>query len=213
MDQTLYEIAEDFDDIMVLMEDATDPNPPCTACNARDSERLPRDLRKSAAGEDWVPCELCDDTGFVEAMDDEGFVEAMDEALKDLELNLREKTENIIRLCASWDAMSASVKIEEQRLAAKRKAYDAKRDRLRKYMAIYMAKIGQKKIETSVKNATLQTGREVVVIDDVDKLPQGTFNTQYVITADKKIIAERLKKKIETAGAHLHRNDDFVVFR
>ena len=143
----------------------------------------------------------------------EGLEDAMNEALNSLEMDLATKTENIVRLLASWDAMGVMVKSEEERLRQKRKVLEAKTVRLRTYLRDQMVRTGRKKIETSVKNVTLRAGSKRVVIDDEELLPQGTFDTVYTIKPDKKLIMERFKAGMETEGAHIEEGEPTLMIR
>ncbi len=212
-ESTLYEIVDEFQEIMDLLDEFTDPKPRCKVCYDQGvgDSRL---LRKSVAGDKWVPCPACDnDSGFMQPMDDEGMLEGIQNAIDDIDLTMRVKVENIISLCAHWDAMAGMIKLEETQLHDRRKAYENKKERLRTYLARHMDRAGITKIETSVRTAGLRQGVEVVIVDDEDKLPQGTFDTEYIIKPDKRLIKERFKQDIETEGAHMERRPSYVVFR
>ncbi len=214
MNDKLYEIIDDFIAVTDLLDEITDPEPRCKLCIDISVET--RQFARQACedrGETYSPCPGCDDTGIAIVEDDATLNAAVAEALDGLEMSLQSKTENIVRLCASWDAMAEMIKKEEVRLRDKRKAVENKRERLRTYLRIHMERAGLKKIETIVKNVTLTAGRERVEIDDEMALPQGTFTTEYIIKPDKKLLMERFKQKIETEGAHVERGDSYITFR
>ena len=214
MDQTLYEIAEDFESILSLMDELTDPRGPrCQFCNPEGWDELEYNLNRTAMGETDEVCPECEGVGWMGPPDDDAMLEAIGNAMDEVEMSLSHKVENIMRLIQSWDVMEAAIKAEETRLRDKRKAYENKRARLKKYLAKHMARTGQKKVETVIKNAHLYKGRASVVIDDEYALPQGTFDTEMIIKPDKKMIGERLKKEIPTPGAHVETGDPYVVFR
>lgn len=148
-----------------------------------------------------------------EAMGEESMLEALSSALAELEMSLADKTENIVRLIAGWDSMIDMIKAEETRLRDKRKALENKKARLRTYLADQMQRVGQKKVETSVKNAHLRQGSESVVIDDEFALPEGTYDTEMIIKPDRAVLKKRLKDGEDTPGAHLERGATTVMFR
>lgn len=216
MNDKLYEIVDEFLAVTQLLDEITDPDPRCKLC-INDAPLETRAFARQACedrGETYLGCPRCEDTGFPLREDtDEELNEAVAEAIDGIELSLQGKVENIMRLCASWDAMAEMIKKEEDRLRSKRKAIEARRERLRTYLRIHMERADLKKIETNVKNVTLTQGRERVEIDDEMALPQGTFTTEYIIKPDKKLLMERFKAKIETEGAHVERGDSFITFR
>lgn len=214
MDDKLYEIVDEFVAVTQLLDEITDPDPRCKMC--LDISVDTRQFARQAAedrGETYAPCPGCDDTGIAIEESDETLNAAVAEAIDGIELSLQGKVENIMRLCASWDAMAAMIKKEEDRLRSKRKAIEGRREHLREYLRVHMERGDIKKIETNVKNVTLTQGRERVEIDDEMALPQGTFSTEYVIKPDKKLIMERHQKKIATEGAHIERGDSYITFR
>lgn len=156
---------------------------------------------------------LLDEVTSPDYKQEDGMLDAVEEALRAIEMDLEQKTENIVRLLASWDAFEAMISGEESRLAKKRKAVEAKRVRLKTYLRDQMVFTNTRKIETPVKNVTLVQGREVAVVDDVNLLPQGTFDTEMLIKPDKKTILDRLRSGIETPGAHLDRGDPYLLIR
>lgn len=174
MSDTFYEIAEQYQSVVDLIEDMTDPD---------------------------------------SAETDETILEAVQNALDEVEGSLQDKTENILRLLASWEVLSEAIKAEKDRLAAKQKALQARSDRLRQYVLRHMQARDIKKIETAVRNVTRVAGRDRVVVDDLNALPQGTFDTEYIIKPDKKLIMERHKAGMETDGAHIERGDDYLLIK
>lgn len=213
MDDKLYELIDQFIAVTDLLDEITDPNPACKMCP--DTFETRQFIRQAAEdrGETYVECPGCNDTGIAIVESDETLNEAVAETIDGLEMSLQMKVENIMRLCASWDAMSEMIRREEVRLQRKRKAVEGKRERLREYLRVHMERGDIKKIETNVKNVTLTAGRERVEIDDEMALPQGTFTTEYIIKPDKKLLMERFKKKIATEGAHVERGDSYITFR
>lgn len=144
---------------------------------------------------------------------DESLLEALTTAMAEIEDEIGSKAENIVALLASWEALEAAIKLEVDRLRDRQKSLQRRSERLRAYMIRHMQGRGIKKIETPIRNISLVQGRERVIVDDLDKLPQGTFDTEYVIKPDKKLIMERHKAGMETEGAHIERGDDYLLIR
>jgi uncharacterized Zn finger protein (UPF0148 family) len=241
MPQTLYEIVDDFEGLMGLLDEITDPNPHCQLCNP-DGDYTNLRLRQSAAGDEWISCPSCDDTGKGVEWNDETAAAAIAEQLEQVELDLSDKSENIVRLIASWDAESDMLKAEEGRLRARRQVRENKVKRLRSYLTKHMERAGIKKIETDFRNIGFRQGLEVVIIDDEDALPDELVDTQVVMTPKKKeikplakayqeamAVAEKLQDEeadnetvaaafdaalvLKVPGAHIERNPAFVVIK
>ncbi len=241
MEQTLYQIVDDFEGLMGLLDEITSPDPHCRYCNP-DGDFTNLGLRKSAAGKDWQPCPACDDTGTAPAWNDETAMEAIGEQLAEVELDFTIKVENITRLIASWDAHAVMVKAEEARLRRRRQIDENKITRLRSYLTKHMERTGLKKIETDFKNIGFRQGLEVVRIDDEDALPDELVKTQVVMTPKKAeikvalklhreavVVAEKLQEleggneeiaaafdaanELAVPGAHMERNPSFVVIK
>ena len=213
MAETFYEIAEEYERLLKLVDDVTDPRGArCQFCNPDGWDTTQVQLHRSATGEDEV-CGECDGSGWGVQIDDESLYEAIQEAMDEIEDSLQNKSENIVRLLQRWDMMAGAIKAEETRLRDRRKAYEAKQERLRKYVLRHMQIRDLKKIETPVKNISRVQGRERVIIDDEYELPQGTFDTEMIIKPDKKLIMERHKQGIATEGAHVERGDDYLLIR
>lgn len=144
---------------------------------------------------------------------DETMIEALSTAMDEIQDELQSKAENIVALLASWEALEGAIKSEVDRLRDRQKTLQRRSERLRGYVIRHMQGRGIKKIETPLRNISLVQGRERVIVDDLDKLPQGTFDTEYVIKPDKKLIMERHKAGMDTEGAHIERGDDYLLIR
>lgn len=211
-DQTLYEIVDDFEGILKLLDDITSPDGvPCSECNPDRQDKLTYQLYRSTTDE--FHCEECDDVGFVR-WDDEIAMAAIQEHMEEIELDLSAKGENCARLIANWDGQIDMLKAEEDRLRARRKVFENRKQRLRDYLARHMERAGIKKIETNFRNIGWRNGAEVVVIDDEDMIPDGLVDTQIVIKPRKAEIKKLLKEDNQAVpGAHIHRNASFVVIK
>lgn len=128
-----------------------------------------------------------------------------------LELELGEKAEAIHSVLCWLGAESNACRDEEKRLAARRKATDAKADRLRGYLMDCLHVAGIDKLRTPTLTASVRRGKERVEVVDVGLLAPGLIRVKR--EADKVAIKEALERGEEVVGATLVRGPDDVQFK
>lgn len=129
--------------------------------------------------------------------------EALNDTLEALEGELTVKAANVAAFALNLEAEAEKIKAVEQRIAARRKVYENKADRIRSYLKENMERAGIKKIEAldGSFTATLTAPRASVVVDNEDALPSEFIKT--TTSPDKAAISEALKIGAEVPGAHL----------
>lgn len=96
---------------------------------------------------------------------------ALNDTLESLAFPLEQKALNVIRFTHNLEAIVAGAKEAEARIATRRKAYETRIERLKKYVEACMRIAGVKKIEHPEMVMLLKRRKARVVIDVRDMLP------------------------------------------
>ena len=133
-------------------------------------------------------------------------------ALKEWNLALENKAQNIAMLFEQKAADAALFKVIEDKAKQRRKAIEGTCDRLREYLAAAMAEAGVKSIKgDGLFSITLVDGRESVQVDDVGKLEIGRFaKIVEQIQPDKDAIKAAIDNGEQVAGAHVERGRPYL---
>jgi len=119
-----------------------------------------------------------------ESLTDEELSAVLD-ALDETKGTLRSKIDGIARLLANLDSDIGRFKHEEQRLAARRKAMENKKERLRGWVRTSMDILDVTKVKTDLHSVTISEGKPKVVVVD-----EGAVPDDYV----------RLKREVDKAA-------------
>ena len=144
---------------------------------------------------------------------EEGYAEAIAEALEGIKGDVIYNVTGLIRLFRNAADMETSIKREEDRLAARRKAAQARQQRLRSYLAGIVELSPGRKVKTTIGTVTVQRGHASVVIDDIDLLPPGTYDIPVEIIPNKRVIKELIEDGNIVPGAHIQVGDPILVIR
>lgn len=98
------------------------------------------------------------------------------------------------------NAQAAAIKAEQDGLQKRRKALEAKAERLREYLADWMSAAGKERLETP-RAALSWRKSSAVVVDDLEALPESCRKVK--IEADKALIRMLLKQGDAVEGARL----------
>ena len=133
--------------------------------------------------------------------DDESDLEALETALSQVEDNLEIKAENIAKLIKSIDADAEVIKIEEQRLAKRRKTLENKQKGMKLYLETQLKEMGVDKIQGTLMSVRLQKNPPSVNVLDENKIHEKYWKVVTTRSMDKKLILEDLKAEVEVEGA------------
>lgn len=120
-------------------------------------------------------------------------------------------------VAAFWLNLGAEIeamKIVEKRIYDRRKAIEARQERLKEYLSRNMAACGISEIKSSdgTFTAKLYIGRdESVVIDDVSAIPSDYMTEKVIIEPSKTLISAAIKDGYEVAGAHIQKKDRLTI--
>jgi hypothetical protein len=144
---------------------------------------------------------------------EDGLIEALEQAVAQLSGDAVYNVTGLIRLVRNAADMEASIKREEERLAARRKTAQARQLRLRSYLAMIVGVAPGRKIKTTIGTVTITNGKPSVVIDDVMLLPPGTYTIPTEIIPDKRAIKELIEAGNDVPGAHIEIGEPVLVLR
>nr|WP_246316759.1 siphovirus Gp157 family protein [Anoxybacillus ayderensis] len=118
--------------------------------------------------------------------------DALVDTLQSLEDAIEEKVENIAKLIRNLEADAKIIKEEEQRLAERRRAIEAKVERLKTYLQEQLEVAGLQKVKRPTITVAIQNNPPSVEIAD-EKLIPSKFMIPQPAKVDKKSILDRLK--------------------
>ncbi len=128
--------------------------------------------------------------------------EALVDTLASLQDAIEDKAENIAKLIKNLEADAKIIKEEEQRLAERRRAIEAKVDKLKMYLQEQLEIAGLQKVKRPTITVAIQANPPSVDVIDETLIP-ADFLIPQPAKVDKKSILERLKKGESVPGAKL----------
>ena len=134
----------------------------------------------------------------VEEMESDALVDTL-ESLQDA---IEEKVENIAKLIRNLEADAKIIKEEEQRLAERRRAIEAKVDKLKTYLQEQLEIAGLQKVKRPTITVSIQANPPSVDVIDETAIPSD-FLIPQPSKLDKKSILERLKNGEAIPGVTL----------
>lgn len=142
-----------------------------------------------------------------------GELMTFEQALDQLHMMKTEKVENIALLIRNLDAESIALKAEEERFTKRRKAAEAKSERLRAYLLSALTKEDgtTEKVKTNRVNVSVRLSGPSVIISDESILPKEFKIQKIEVKPDKASIKEVLSRGIEVPGAKLERGRSVVI--
>lgn len=138
--------------------------------------------------------------------DDEDFAIALRDTLEGIEGEFNDKAVSVSHAILNLDSDAEAIDREIKRLQDRKKVLTNRRDHIREYLRDNMERAGMTKISCPLFAITLAKGRENVVIEDKDQLPDEYVRVKTSIEPDKIEIGRRLKAGEEVPGARLERS-------
>jgi predicted nuclease with TOPRIM domain len=145
----------------------------------------------------------------LDAMQDEEQAINLADTLESIEEAIDAKVENIAKVIKTMDAEAKALKEEEQRLAARRKALEARMDGLKQYALSTLEQAGLKTVKGKLLTVGIRNNRPSVVVDETE-LPQ-EFLIPQPPKADKQRLYELLKEGQVIPGARLEASQSLSI--
>lgn len=144
--------------------------------------------------------------------DDEVNVESIKDTLESIECAIEVKTHNTVALVKTLDMYSKGIDEEINRLQAKKKAMDNKRESLKSYLfgQLELAKLTE--VKTKLFSIKQQNSKPSVIIENEKLIPskyQTVIPKSFTIRKDD--IAADLKAGIKVRGAKLQENKSWRI--
>ena len=127
--------------------------------------------------------------------------QTFDDTMSALEGELQEKCKSVAAFFQNIQSDVDAMKQAEKRIADRRKVLEAKANKLRDYLRDNMEFSGITKIECPEFRITLKKPLDVVVVEDIEALPEEYVKVKK--EADKTAIKKALKDGAEINGAKL----------
>jgi phage shock protein A len=136
--------------------------------------------------------------------------EGLEDTLESLTDAIEDKLENIGKVIKTIDAEAAGLKVEETRLADRRKSLEANTKRLKQYAEQSMQDAGMKKIKGALFTFSIQKNPAALDIVDEKMIPKAYFTIPQPVI-DKAAIKEELKLGHEIPGAQLTQGESLRI--
>ena len=123
-----------------------------------------------------------------------------------LQMDERDKLENIALYVKGLNAEAAAIREEEKTLAERRRAKESKAQRLHEYISDYMDAQGYDALETARAKLSFRTSKAVEIDEEVFRPwaeKCGDYLRYKPAEVDKKLVADALKAGADIPGARL----------
>lgn len=135
--------------------------------------------------------------------DDEVDLLSLEKALQSIEENIEIKAENTAKLIKGIDIDIEVIKIEEKRLADRRKALENKKEGIKAYLENHLRIMGIDKVKTPLFTVALQNNPPSVNILDEKLIPKDYKKVVTTTSISKKELLDDLKQELIIPGAEM----------
>ncbi|MDH3981264.1 MAG: siphovirus Gp157 family protein [Kiritimatiellaceae bacterium] len=119
--------------------------------------------------------------------------EAVAETMNLIEGDFKEKAKNLTMVLLNMDGDTEAIDTEIARLQERKKIITNRKDSLKEYLRLNMEASGIKKIECPLFVITCAAGRDIVKIEDEDKIPDAYVQVTTTIKPLKREILDEFK--------------------
>lgn len=143
------------------------------------------------------------ENGFNGTIDEETgeLIEEGPQDLEELQMARKDKLEGIALYIKNLEALAEDIKDEEKALADRRKAHEAKIERLKEYLTVSMTNAQETGLETARAKISFRKS-EAVVVDEA-KLDKAYFKATTTYKPALTEIKKAIKEGQEVAGAYI----------
>lgn len=134
---------------------------------------------------------------------DEDMAEAVENTMEALEGDFNDKAVSLITVVNNINTDVVSIDDEIKRLSDRKKVMVSRQNSMREYLRVNMEESGISKIQCSLFTITLAKGRDIVQIQDEEKIPTDYLNIKTSVTPMKREILADLKTGIDIPGTIL----------
>ena len=142
--------------------------------------------------------------------DDEGMAQAVLDTLEAVGGEFEQRAQTLVRITLNRDSDIAALEAEIKRLEDRKRVIVNQQQSFKDYLRRNMEACGMTKISCPLFTITLAKGRESVVVDDENSIPDDLMRVKTEIAPDKTAIAAKLKAGEEVPGARLERGQSSI---
>lgn len=125
------------------------------------------------------------------------------EVIKLLEIEINNKSKNIIGVIKNHEATIKAMKDEEKRIAKNRKIKENSLERFKEYVRECLERAGKKKVETDIGVISLRKKQASLIIEDEELIPEEYKVRKELVSIDKNSIKDFIKKGNTVNGCKL----------
>ncbi|CEK35429.1 bacteriophage resistance protein,Siphovirus Gp157 [[Clostridium] sordellii] len=125
------------------------------------------------------------------------------EVIKLLEIEIKNKSKNIIGVIKNHEATIKAMKDEEKRIAKNRKIKENSLERFKEYVRECLERAGKKKVETDIGVISLRKKQASLIIEDEELIPEEYKVRKELVSIDKNSIKDFIKKGNTVNGCKL----------
>lgn len=141
---------------------------------------------------------------------DEDMAQAVADTMESIEGEFEDKALSLMAVMDNIGESIPAIDAEIARLTARKKTIVNKQESMKNYLKMNMEASGIKKITCPLFTITLAKGRDIVQIDDVDKIPADYLNIKTSYAPMKKEILAALKEGEIIEGATLTKSENTI---
>ena len=136
--------------------------------------------------------------------------QAVADTMESIEGEFEEKALSLISVVSNMDNDVSAIKTEIERLTNRKKAIENRQKSMKDYLKTNMEASGISKIKCPLFTITLAKGRDIVQIDDLDKIPTDYIDIKTSMTPIKKEILAALKEGEKIGGVSLVKSGNSI---
>lgn len=133
----------------------------------------------------------------------------INDTLDAIEGEFESKAESIVKVIINIESDMEIIENEIKRLKSRSELFSRKIDGIKDYLRANMERTGIKNIKGPLFTIICAAGRDVVVIDNVESLPDNLVSVKTSIAPDKVAILEALKTG-PVDGAHIEKSKSSI---
>jgi len=137
---------------------------------------------------------------------DELPAEAIADTFDALEGEFNDKAMSVVHVIENMDSDVEAVDREIKRLSARKAALSNRRDSIREYLRSNMEATGIAKIECPLFAITIAKGRDMVLVDNENLIPDDLVEISVISKPNKREILKRMKGGEDIPGARIEKS-------
>ena len=141
---------------------------------------------------------------------DEDLAVAIRDTMQGIEAEFNDKAKAVTHIILNLDSDVDALDREIARLQERKRLVTNRQREIKEYLRENMEAAGITKISCPLFTITCAKGRESVVVDDENALPDELMRVKTEITPDKTAIAAKIKAGEEVPGARLERGQSSI---